>query len=622
MKKILFMACILMFGIHQSQTYYSQNFNTSGLNGWTSTDLDNDGKQWVNMNASSLSQSLGAGSLASFSYQNNQALTPNNLITSPLIDLSTVTASNVYLTYTQATHLSYPADKYSVYVTTSNVAGTVTAATPVYTETVAVGGLQNRAVNLSSFIGQQVYISFRHYDCFDQYYLIIDDIQVKTIPDNDVALKNVSVNRYGLINTDYSIKATVKNNGIQSINNITVNWNDGTADHLSTIPLASPLALGQETTITHPIAVNLTSAAEKNLNISITQVNGTSDTTPADNTLATKFTSVSQNSPKKVVIEEGTGTWCGYCPRGAVAMENATNSFPNDFIGIAVHNGDPMKVDEYDEGVNFDSFPGMNVDRSLMKQDVSASFSSIINERKTLIVPAALNATAALAGQTLTLNASAVFRSNFTNANFRFAAVLIENDVRGTAQGYNQANYYAGSSTPMGGYESKPNPVPAADMVYNHVGRMLLGGYGGQAGSVPAVITDGQTVNYTFTANIPTGYNTSKMKAVLFLIDAATGEIANAAGPFALNGTLGVQNEKIDADDLAIYPNPAKDFIKVQAKGKVDLKIFDASGRAVLEKSGVEPDASISVQDLVKGTYIVSVKEKGSEPITKKLIIK
>ncbi|KPE51509.1 hypothetical protein AOB46_10265 [Chryseobacterium indologenes] len=611
-----------MFGIHQSQTYYSQNFNTSGLNGWTSTDLDNDGKQWANINASSLSQNLGAGSLASFSYQNNQALTPNNLITSPLIDLSTVTASNVYLTYTQATHLSYPADKYSVYVTTSNVAGTVTAATPVYTETVAVGGLQNRAVNLSSFIGQQVYISFRHYDCFDQYYLIIDDIQVKTIPDNDVALKNVSVNRYGLINTDYSIKATVKNNGIQSINNITVNWNDGTADHLSTIPLSSPLALGQETTITHPIAVNLTSAAEKNLNISITQVNGTSDTTPADNTLATKFTSVSQNSPKKVVIEEGTGTWCGYCPRGAVAMENATNSFPNDFIGIAVHNGDPMKVDEYDEGVNFDSFPGMNVDRSLMKQDVSASFSSIINERKTLIVPAALNATAALAGQTLTLNASAVFRSNFTNANFRFAAVLIENDVRGTAQGYNQANYYAGSSTPMGGYESKPNPVPAADMVYNHVGRMLLGGYAGQAGSVPAVITDGQTVNYTFTANIPTGYNTSKMKAVLFLIDAATGEIANAAGPFALNGTLGVQNEKIDADDLAIYPNPAKDFIKVQAKGKVDLKIFDASGRAVLEKSGVEPDTSISVQDLVKGTYIVSVKEKGSEPITKKLIIK
>ncbi|MDR6921491.1 T9SS-dependent choice-of-anchor J family protein [Chryseobacterium sp. 2987] len=621
MKKILFMACILMFGIHQSQTYYSQNFNT-GLNGWTSTDLDGDGKQWATINASNGFPSLGAGSLISYSYQNNVALTPNNLITSPLIDLSTVTASNVYLTYAQVTHAGYPEDKYSIYVTASNAAGTITASTPVYTETVAVGGLQYRSINLSSFIGQQVYLSFRHYDCTDQYYLLIDEVQIKTIPNNDFTLKNVSLNRYGLINTDYSIKATVKNNGAQSINNVTLNWNDGIADHISTIPLASPLGFEQEVTITHPVAVNFASVTEKNLNISISQVNGTSDSSPADNTLATKFTTVSQNSPKKVVIEEGTGTWCGYCPRGAVAMENATNSFPNDFIGIAVHNGDPMQVDEYDTNANFSGFPGMNVDRSLLNEGVSVSFASFINERKTLIIPAALNATTALAGQALTLNASAVFRSNFTNANFRFAAVLIENDVKGTAAGYNQVNYYAGSTTPMGGYENKPNPVPAADMVYNHVGRMLLGGYAGQAGSIPATITDGQTVNYTFTANIPTAYNISKMKAILLLIDATTGEIVNAAGPFAITGTLGVHDEKTDADDLVIYPNPSRDFIKIQTKGKVDLKIFDASGRVVLEKSGVEPDTSISVQDWVKGAYIVSVKEKGSEPITKKLIIK
>lgn len=612
-----------MFGIHQSQTYYSQNFNTSGLNGWTSTDLNNDGKQWANLNTSSGFPSFGAGSLVSFSYQNNQPLTPDNLITSPLIDLSTVTASNVYLTYNQATRADYPHEKYSIYITTSNVAGTITASTPVYTETVAAGGIQHRSINLSSFIGQQVYVSFRHYDCFDQVFLIIDDVQLESIADNDFTLKNVSLNRYGLINTDYSIKATVKNNGAQSINNITMNWNDGTADHVSTIPLTSPLTTGQEATITHPVSVNFASAVEKNLNISISQMNGVSDSSPADNALAKKFTTVSQNSPKKVVIEEGTGTWCGFCPRGAVAMDNADSSFPNDFIGIAVHNGDPMKVTEYDDGVNLDGFPGMNVDRSLLQQDVSASFAPVINARKTLTVPAALNATTTLAGRDLTLNASAIFRSNFANANFRFAAVLIENDVKGTEDGYKQANYYAGGNYgPMGGYENKPNPVPAADMTYNHVGRMLLGGYAGQAGSVPATITDGQTVNYTFTANIPTDYNISKMKAVLLLLDATTGEIVNAAGPYALDVTLGVHDEKTDAADLVMYPNPAKDFIKIQTKGKVDLKIFDASGRVVLEKSGVDSNTSISVQNLVKGAYVVSVKEKGSEPITKKLIIK
>ncbi|NIF07809.1 Omp28-related outer membrane protein [Chryseobacterium sp. Tr-659] len=626
MKKILFMACILIFGIHQSQTYYSQDFNTTGLNGWVSTDLDGDGQQWANLNASSIDPNLGSGSLVSFSYQNNQALTPNNLITSPLIDLSTVTASNVYLIYDQATNPNYPAEKYSVYVTSSNVPATITASTPVYTETVASGAVQNKSINLSPYIGQQVYVSFRHYDCTDNFYLIIDNVKVKTVGDNDITVKKIALDRYGLANANYTIKATVKNNGAQSVNNMAVNWTDGTGDHLSTIPLASPLGTGQEITVSHPIAVNFASVADRNINFTITQVNGLSDSSPADNAMATKFATVSQNSPKKVVIEEGTGTWCGYCPRGAIAMQNATNNFPNDFIGIAVHGGsnsEPMKVTEYADAANFPGFPTLNVDRTLLGEDVSTDFSPVVNARKTLIVPAALSATSTLAGQTLTLNASAVFRSNFTNASYRFAVVMIENGVTGTTAAYNQVNYYAGNAMgPMGGYENKPNPVPAADMVYDHVGRMLLGGYAGQVGSIPAVITDGQTVNYTFTADIPANYNLNKMKAVLLLIDSATGEIANAAGPFAITGSLGVKTNEAENREITIYPNPAKDYIKVQAKGKVDLKILDANGRIVLEKAGVEPDTSVSTQSLIKGVYLISLKEKGSEPITKKLIIK
>lgn len=622
MKKILFTMCILIFGIHYSQTYYSQDFNTAGLNGWLSTDIDGDGNQWFNGNASGIYPNLGSGTLASYSYKSGQALTPNNLITSPLIDLSSVTASNVYLVYNLVTDLGYPSEKYSVYVTTTNASGAITASTPVYTETVAEGGFQFRMVNVSSFIGQQIYISFRHYDCTDQYYLLLDNIQIKSLPDYDVALKNVSLDRYGLINTNYFINATVKNNGAQSVNNITVNWNDGT-DHSAVIALATPLAAGQEKVITHSVAVNYPTVVNKDITVSVTGVNGAADATPADNTLSTKFITVSQNSPKKVVIEEGTGTWCGWCPRGAVGMHNADNTFPNDFIGIAVHNNDPMTLAEYNTGANFNSFPGMNVDRSLLRLDVSPDFSEFINARKSLIVPVALNATSSLAGRTLTFNASAVFRTNFTNANFRFAAVVVENEVKGTTSGYNQKNYYAGGNYgPMDGYESKPNPVPAADMVYDHVGRMLLGGYAGQIGSIPATITDGQVVNYTFTADIPTTYNLDKIKVVLLLLDGTTGEIVNAAGPFAINGTLGIHAAEKTDNEHTLYPNPAKDYFKIDGKGKADIKILDLSGRIILEKEGVEPNTPISVHDFVKGTYLVSIKEKDAEPVIKKLIIK
>ncbi|MGE8555996.1 MAG: choice-of-anchor J domain-containing protein [Chryseobacterium jejuense] len=637
MKKILFMVCILIFGIHYSQTYYSQNFNTPGLNSWVSTDLDGDGNQWANINLSNFPNSgavLGAGSLLSYSYKSSQGLNPNDLITSPLIDLSTVTASNVFLTYDLIKHPQDDStdEKYSVYVTTTNASADINAATPIHTDRPQQPGVQARVIDLTSFIGQQVYVSFRHYDSSPSWAIGIDNVQVKSIsnPSKEIALKKSGLGRYGLVNTSYSIKAIIKNTGIQAINNITINWNDGT-DHISTIQLPSSLISGLETTISLPTQVNYSLPVEKNINISITEVNGSPDTTPADNTLATKFTTVSQNSPKKVVVEEGTGTWCGYCVRGILAMEKAKADFPDNFIGIAVHGGrssEPMLNSEYLGPMNLSGFPGMNTDRVVMGDGVFPNtMSDRVSERKNIIVPAALNATSTLAGRTLTLNASAIFRANFTNANFRLAVVLVEDEVKGTTPQYDQVNYYSyavygTSDGPMGGFENKPSPIPAADMTYDHVGRMLLGGYAGQAGSVPVSIIDGQTVNYTFTADIPTAYNIGHMKAVVLLLDATSGEIVNAAGPFVINGALGTNDVKMTSSDFTIYPNPARDYIKIQAKGKVDLKIFDTSGRIVIERSGVEPNASVSTQSLIKGSYVVSVQEKGSEPKTKNLIIK
>ena len=53
---------------------------------------------------------------------------------------------------------------------------------------------------------------------------------------------------------------------------------------------------------------------------------------------------------------------------------------------------------------------------------------------------------------------------------------LTEDGVRRVmTSGYNQVNAYAGNALgPMGGFESLPNPVPAAQMVYDHVARVLL----------------------------------------------------------------------------------------------------------------------------------------------------
>lgn len=622
MKKIYLLLCLVFYTFYNSQTYYSQDFNLSGLNGWTATDLNNDTYSWANLNASGIDPAFGSGSLVSFSFIDaiNAAVTPNNLVTSPLINLSTASPTNLKLTYDLATHPSWPAEKYSIYVTTTNVASSIITSTPVYTETVSGGGFLSRSIDLSAFAGQQVYISFRHYDCYDQYFLVIDNIKVKNLFNVDAALSNVSLPYYGVMNSDYNLKATIKNNGVNPISSVSINWNDGTTNHIATIPVSN-LTIGNETTITHTIPVNYATLTEKNITVTLDQVNSVADATPADNTKTTKFKTVSQNSPKKVLIEEGTGTWCGWCPRGKVAMDYMDTNYSNDFIGIAVHNGDPMVSTDYDNGANISSFPGMNVDRVILGEDVTQSLMvSYVQERKNLVVPAALNASGTYSAGVLTLNTSTTFRTNFTNANFRLAAIIVEDGVTGTTSGYNQVNYYSGGSTVMGGFQSLPNPVPAAQMVYDHVGRMLLGGYSGELNSVPTTITDGQVVNYSFNATIPTAYNMNNLKAVVLLLDATTGEVVNARS-FLLSSLLSTV-EETNANYLTVYPNPSSDYIKIQANYNVDLSLFDTSGKLVLAKKNIEPDQRISLTGIAKGMYIATIKERNGNVKNQKIIIK
>lgn len=47
---------------------------------------------------------------------------------------------------------------------------------------------------------------------------------------------------------------------------------------------------------------------------------------------------------RNVVVEEGTGTWCGYCPRGTVAIKRMNEKYPDQFIGIAVQDDRGLSV--------------------------------------------------------------------------------------------------------------------------------------------------------------------------------------------------------------------------------------------------------------------------------------
>ena len=627
MKKITLLLTLFLssfLGFSQT-TYYSEDFNAGNLNGWTTSDLNNDGLDWSVLNASSINSVFGSGSLMSFSYDDaaDVPVTPDNLVTSPAINLSLVTDPNVYLFYDQATSTSWPAEHYAIYVTTSNDPGEILATAPVYETTVANGALANRFINLTTYIGQTVYVSFRHFDCNDQYYLVIDNIKVKSLAANDVQLVSAKLNRYSLLNTNNTLTFTVKNAGSNPITNLTINWNDGT-DH--SITVNKNIAVGVTSTVIHPTTVSYSSVVEKNLALNITAVNGSADPVPSNNIGNAKINTVSQASTKKVLFEEGTGTWCGWCPRGAVAMSYMDTTFPNEFIGVAVHNyngKDIMQVNEYNTGAGLTGFPGMNVDRVVKGADVSQTVMvSNLNARKVLTTPVSLTATGGVNGSQITINASATFRSVFANSNYRLAVVISEDNVTGTTNAYSQTNYYAGGANGvMGGYELLPNPVPASQMVYNHVGRALLGGYSGQENSVPATITDGQTASYTFNYTVPATSNVNNMHAVLLVIDQENGEVLNSQKVEL--ATLGVNTTKLAT--FTLYPNPSSDQINISNldSGLYTITIYDMLGRIIQSDKKEILDnetTAMSIKGISKGEYIVTIAS-GTSSYSKHLLV-
>ena len=639
-KKIIILTLLLNAYIMQAQVIFSDNFNDGDLNGWTNIDNDDDPTfEFFDYNLWLASNSyaqivVGGDSYAAMSaskgYDYSTAvwsdLHPNNFLISPEIDLTGASSSNLKLKFASGSG-SYPdqdyAEHYAVYITNTNTIADIEAATPVFEETLASGEeMFSHIVVILSYAGQTVYITFRHFNCTAQLCLLIDDVEVEQVFNDNADIEILTLNRYSMVNTDNTLGINITNNGANNITSVTVDWNDGTS-HSSTIT-GLDIAPSVSVSVNHPTSINYASVLEKEITVTITDVNGASNSETSLNTKLVNFNTISQTSVKKVLFEEATGTWCPGCPGGTVMMDNMTSSYPVNLIGIAVHvrEDDPMNIPEYETGAVFFAAPTLNVDRKLLSQDIFDA-ENLYNQQISLDIPVELSATISGTGNSLTIEASAIFRTAFANANFRLGVIIVEDHVTGTTSAYNQANVYAGGAYgDMGDFDELPDPVPADQMEYNHVGRALLGGYSGQENSVPTNITDGQEVTYSFNYTIPSTSNIDNMHAVVVLIDQSNGEIVNAE-----TALLQVGIESINIIETSVYPNPTSDILNIEFIGEAKeylITLFDVDGKTVLQKkentSIGNTQVILSTKDLQKGIYFMNISTKGKST-TKKIIV-
>jgi len=378
-------------------------------------------------------------------------------------------------------------------------------------------------------------------------------------------------------------------------------------------------------------------AGLNNAVVTISNINGGNDANANDNTLTQAVDPIVPAAGKIVVGEEGTGTWCQWCPRGAVFMDLFANQYEGFWAGIAVHNGDPMVVADYDAGISalISGYPGALVDR-LGNVDPSQMSSDFFTRLQTAPKGVLTNgATWDPTTRVLNISVSTEMLQATTGA-YKVACVLTEDDVTGSGNGYNQSNSYAGGNNgTMGGYESLPNPVPAAQMVYDHVARAIAPSFTGQTGVIAATTAVGDTYTANFIFTLPTTWDETQMHIVGMLIN-PQGKIDNAGyttiNEAVQNGYVGVE-ELIGAINLeqmlTVAPNPATDFanitLHIPTAAPVSVRVLDAKGGILQARQfgSLQGDFEIGLNtsNYAPGLYIVEMQMNGQR-IQKELVIR
>ncbi|WP_070137276.1 T9SS type A sorting domain-containing protein [Crocinitomix algicola] len=344
---------------------------------------------------------------------------------------------------------------------------------------------------------------------------------------------------------------------------------------------------------------------------------------------------------KFAVVEEKTGTWCGWCPYGTVQLAALEESEPN-FIGIAIHNGDPMANAYYDDASDvlpgFSGYPYAAVDRVV--GDHAWYAPNGVTERLAETPVASIAVGGYIEGGQLEIR----IKANFTEAvsgDWRLAAVVTEDHVTG-GSGYAQANYFAPGvaepdGIPLSGaghvWNEEPHPVPASDMVYDHVARVIAdNSFGGVEGSLPETIEADVDYWYSYYVDVDGSWDLENISVVAMLVE-PSGAINNAGkGRASKNevGTVGI-TEQVNNFAVKAYPNPTAGNLNVAIElneaSTVSMEVVNMLGATVrmIESQNLSSGTfynEFDMSDLTEGVYFVKTTVNEAVEMTKIVVKK
>lgn len=305
------------------------------------------------------------------------------------------------------------------------------------------------------------------------------------------------------------------------------------------------------------------------IEFNVAEIEGKPDTVTYNNSKSSTFSTQSTlKYPRKFVMEEATGTWCGFCPMGLATIEKMKERYPENFIAIEVHSDTEMSVADGSYNPFLDlvsSFPSAMLNRTGWVDFLSFDLDSELESGEAIIKASASFSE----GNSVEVNTETEFGFDDSGEDkYRIAYVVVEDNVGPYFQNNNYSNPDA-PDDPEGLLNWWTHQPQMALYEYDDVVRSITN-YNGLIGLFPENIEAGEVYNATKKIALPENFdNHEKLRIVTLLIDVTNGEILNA------------DQTGIDGDYCSVQENVASDHIKIRSV-KNGIVIENACGRQVV----------------------------------------
>lgn len=364
-----------------------------------------------------------------------------------------------------------------------------------------------------------------------------------------LGINNIPV-AYAKVNEDFTVKASLSNIGAAPVSEIGYSYSIGGKDFENSIELDTPM----EPDFVNSKVVDLPIAAvdelgEYTLDLRITTVNGGEN--GSVNAVASVPVKVLPFVPvHRPMLEEFTGTWCGWCTRGYYALETLSELYGDAVVLAAYHDSDPMQVTAVFP-VEVDGFPSATLNRKGIEDPYYGRANSGFGMKREVYESMEAHASADIQVNAywgnedkteIKIESCATFLEDKKDAGYTIGYLLINNGLSGDTKDWLQSNYFTGNTSYAGTdlevLTTWPSKVKG--LVFNDV-VVDVDGMEGVPNSLPSDISFNQPYASEFSYDIASNdviQDKDKLYVAAFIIN-PDGTILNA-NKSKVNGSAAV----------------------------------------------------------------------------------